>query len=151
MKMKLKWKLVLSSIIVAVFFVCFAVYSLFLKPANPKLHKIKIGEEEKLTSVYKCECEKIVFIQGDNQNEKIHLFCNSVDKKGFCDVFDVLILFIDKSKNAIAYPLHVYYDDLEREPFYDGIEIDLPFEKELSSENIFVKRLSKNTFCIKEK
>ena len=149
--MKLKWLLILSSIIVPLFFIFFAVYSLFLGPANPKLHKIKIGEEQKLTSIYKCECEKIVFLQGKNQNEKIHLFCNSIDEKGFCDIFDVMILFIDDSKNAIAYPLHIYYDDLKREPFYDGIEIEIPFEKELISENIVVKRLSKNTFCIKER
>lgn len=62
-----------------------------------------------------------------------------------------MILFIDDSKNAIAYPLHVYYDDLKREPFFDGIEIKIPFEKELISENVVVKRLSKNTFCIKER
>ena len=148
--MKLKWLLILSSIIVPLFFIFFAIYSLFLGPANPKLHKIKIGEEQKLTSIYKCECEKIVFLQGKNQNEKIHLFCNSIDEKGFCDIFDVMILFIDNSKNAIAYPLHIYYDDLEREPFYDGISIEIPFEKELISENIVVKRFSKNTFCIKE-
>ena len=148
--MKLKWLLILSSIIVPLFFIFFAIYSFFLGPANPKLHKIKIGEEQKLTSIYKCECEKIVFLQGKNQNEKIHLFCNSIDEKGFCDIFDVMILFIDDSKNAIAYPLHIYYDDLKREPFYDGIEIEIPFEKELISENIVVKRLSKNTFCIKE-
>ncbi len=149
--MRIKWPLILSTIVVTLFFICFAAYSLFLGPANPKLHKIKIGEEEKLASIYKCKCEKIVFIQGKDQNEKKHLFCNSIDEKGFCDVFDVMILFIDDSKNAIAYPLHVYYDDLKREPFFDGIEIELPFEKELSSQNIVVKRLSKNTFCIKER
>ena len=154
-KMKHKLPLILSiifsSITIILVLICFAIYSLFLGPANPKLHKIKIGEEQKLTSVYKCKCEKIVFIQGKDQNEKKHLFCDSIDEKGFCDVFDVMILFVNKSKNAVAYPLHVYFDDLEREPFYDGIEIDIPFEKELNSENAVVKRLSKNTFCIKEK
>lgn len=86
-----------------------------------------------------------------NSHLAFHLFCDSIDEKGFCDIFDVMILFIDDSKNAIAYPLHVYYDDLKREPFFDGIEIKIPFEKELISENVVVKRLSKNTFCIKER
>ena len=60
--MKLKWSLILSSIIVILLFICFAIYSLFLEPANPKLHKIKIGEEQKLTSVYKNANVKKLFL-----------------------------------------------------------------------------------------
>ena len=43
------------------------------------------------------------------------------------------------------------FDDLEREPFYDGIDFEVPFEKELSKDYVFVKRLAKNSFIIKMK
>ena len=68
-----------------------------------------------------------------------------------CEINDVLILFIDKDRYAIAYPLYTYFDDLEREPFYDGIRFEIPFEKELSKDYVFVKRLTKNSFIIKMK
>lgn len=35
-----------------------------------------------------------------------------------------------------------------REPFYDGIDFEVPFEKELSENCVFVKRLTKNSFII---
>ena len=43
------------------------------------------------------------------------------------------------------------FDDLEREPFYDGIDFEVPFEKELSKDYVFVKRLAKNSFIIELK
>ena len=43
------------------------------------------------------------------------------------------------------------FDDLEREPFYDGIDFEVPFEEELSEDYVFVKRLRKNSFIIKMK
>ena len=63
------------------------------------------------------------------------------------------MLFIDKDRHAIAYPLYTYFDDLEREPFYDSIWFEVPFEKELPEAYVFVKRLTKNSyvFCQAEK
>ena len=43
------------------------------------------------------------------------------------------------------------FDDLEREPFYDGIDFEVPFEKELFKDYVFVKRLTKNSFIIELK
>lgn len=58
------------------------------------------------------------------------------------------MLFIDRERCAIAYPLYTYFDDLAREPFYDGISFDVTFDKELSKDCVFVKRLTKNSFRI---
>ena len=145
----MKKKFVLLLILITLLsFVYFLIYQ---GPANPKLHTIGIGKEKKLTDIYKYKCEKIVFIEGKNKNDKIKLFCNSVEIKKECEINDVLILFIDKDRYAIAYPLYTYFDDLEREPFYDGIDFEVPFEKELSKDYVFLKRLTKNSFIIKMK
>lgn len=43
------------------------------------------------------------------------------------------------------------FDDLKREPFYDSIRFEIPFEKELSENCVFIKRLTKNSFIIELK
>ena len=145
--MKKKAAILISSVVLLSLIVFFIFHN-FLLPANPKLHTIGIKKEKRLIDIYKYECEKIVFINGKDKNDKIQLFCNNVELKGYCESFEVLMLFIDENRNAIAYPLHTYYDDIEREPFYDKIIFDLPFEQELSKECVFVKRLTKNSFRI---
>ena len=145
----MKKKFVLLLILMT--FLSFVYFLIYQGPANPKLYTIGIGKEKKLTDIYKYKCEKIVFIEGKNKKDKIKLFCNSVEIKKECEINDVLILFIDKDRYAIAYPLYTYFDDLEREPFYDGIRFEIPFEKELSKDYVFVKRLTKNSFIIKMK
>ena len=150
----MKKKFVLLLILITLLsFVCCLIYLIFiyLGSANPKLHTIRIGKEKKLKDIYRYRCEKIVFIGGKNKKDKIKLFCNSIEIKKECEINDVLILFIDKDRYAIAYPLYTYFDDLEREPFYDGIRFEIPFEKELSKDYVFVKRLTKNSFIIKMK
>ena len=150
----MKKKFVLLLILITLLsFVCCLIYLIFiyLGSANPKLHTIRIGKEKKLTDIYRYKCEKIVFIGGKNKKDKIKVFCDSVEIKKECEINDVLILFIDKDRYAIAYPLYTYFDDLEREPFYDGIRFEIPFEKELSKDYVFVKRLTKNSFIIKMK
>lgn len=150
----MKKKFVLLLILMTLLsFVCFLIYHIFIYqgPANPKLHTIGIGKEEKLTDIYKYKCEKIVFIGGKNKKDKINFFCDSVKIKKRYEIYDVLILFIDKDRYAEAYPLYTYFDDLEREPFYDGIDFEVPFEKELSKDYVFVKRLTKNSFIIELK
>ena len=79
------------------------------------------------------------------------MFCDSVEIKEWCENHDVLMLFMDKDRHAIAYPLYTYFDDLEREPCYDSIWFEVPFEKELPEDYVFVKRLTKNSFRIKVK
>ena len=145
----MKKKFVLLLILMT--FLSFVYFLIYQGPANPKLYTIGIGKEKKLTDIYKYKCEKIVFIEGKNKKDKIKLFCNSVEIKKECEINDVLILFIDKDRYAIAYPLYTYFDDLEREPFYDGIRFEIPFEKELSKDYVFVKRLTKNSFIIELK
>ena len=145
----MKKKFVLLLILMT--FLSFVYFLIYQGPANPKLYTIGIGKEKKLTDIYKYKCEKIVFIEGKNKKDKIKLFCNSVEIKKECEINDVLILFIDKDRYAIAYPLYTYFDDLEREPFYDGIRFEIPFEKELSKDYVFLKRLTKNSFIIKMK
>ena len=145
----MKKKFVLLLILMT--FLSFVYFLIYQGPANPKLYTIGIGKEKKLTDIYKYKCEKIVFIEGKNKKDKIKLFCNSVEIKKECEINDVLILFIDKDRYAIAYPLYTYFDDLEREPFYDGIRFEVPFEKELSKDYVFLKRLTKNSFIIKMK
>jgi hypothetical protein len=145
----MKKKFVLLLILMT--FLSFVYFLIYQGPANPKLYTIGIGKEKKLTDIYKYKCEKIVFIEGKNKKDKIKLFCNSVEIKKECEINDVLILFIDKDRYAIAYPLYTYFDDLEREPFYDGIDFEVPFEKELSKDYVFLKRLTKNSFIIKMK
>ena len=150
----MKKKFVLLLILMTLLsFVCFLIYHIFIyqRPANPKLHTIGIGKEKKLTDIYKYKCEKIVFIGGKNKKDKINFFCDSVKIKKRYEIYDVLILFIDKDRYAAAYPLYTYFDDLEREPFYDGIRFEVPFEEELSENCVFVKRLTKNSFIIKMK
>ena len=150
----MKKKFVLLLILMTLLsFVCFLIYHIFIYqgPANPKLHTIGIGKEKKLTDIYKYKCEKIVFIGGKNKKDKINFFCDSVKIKKKYEIYDVLILFIDKDRYAAAYPLYTYFDDLEREPFYDGIDFEVPFEKELSKDYVFVKRLTKNSFIIELK
>ena len=142
-------KLVLLLILIIPLF--FVYFFICLRPANPKLHTIWIGKEKKLIDIYKYKCEKIVFIEGKNKKDKINFFCDSVKIKKRYEIYDVLILFIDKDRYAAAYPLYIYFDDLEREPFYDGIRFEIPFEEELSENCVFVKRLSKNSFIIKMK
>ncbi|MGI5092049.1 hypothetical protein [Treponema socranskii] len=134
-------------------FVCCLIYLIFiyLGTANPKLHTIRIGKEKKLTDIYRYRCEKIVFIGGKNKKDKINFFCDFVKIKKRYEIYDVLILFIDKDRYAAAYPLYTYFDDLEREPFYDSIRFEIPFEKELSENCVFVKRLTKNSFIIEMK
>ena len=145
----MKKKFVLLLILMT--FLSFVYFLIYQGPANPKLYTIGIGKEKKLTDIYKYKCEKIVFIEGKNKKDKIKLFCNSIEIKKECEINDVLILFIDKDRYAIAYPLYTYFDDLEREPFYDGIDFEVPFEKELSKDYVFLKRLTKNSFIIKMK
>lgn len=145
----MKKKFVLLLILMT--FLSFVYFLIYQGPANSKLYTIGIGKEKKLTDIYKYKCEKIVFIEGKNKKDKIKLFCNSVEIKKECEINDVLILFIDKDRYAIAYPLYTYFDDLEREPFYDGIDFEVPFEKELSKDYVFLKRLTKNSFIIKMK
>ena len=145
----MKKKFVLLLILMT--FLSFVYFLIYQGSANPKLHTIRIGKEKKLTDIYRYKCEKIVFIGGKNKKDKIKLFCNSIEIKKECEINDVLILFIDKDRYAIAYPLYTYFDDLEREPFYDGIRFEIPFEKELSKDYVFVKRLTKNSFIIKMK
>ena len=145
----MKKKFVLLLILMT--FLSFVYFLIYQGPANPKLYTIGIGKEKKLTDIYKYKCEKIVFIEGKNKKDKIKLFCNSVEIKKECEINDVLILFIDKDRYAIAYPLYTYFDDLEREPFYDSIRFEIPFEKELSENCVFVKRLTKNSFIIEMK
>lgn len=150
----MKKKIVLLLILMTLLsFVCFLIYLLFiyLGTANPKLHTIRIGKEKKLTDIYRYRCEKIVFIEGKNKKDKIIFFCDSVKIKKRYEIYDVLILFIDKDRYAAAYPLYTYFDDLEREPFYDDIRFEIPFEKELSEDYVFVKRLAKNSFIIEMK
>ena len=150
----MKKKFVLLLILMTLLsFVCFLIYHIFIYqwPANPKLHTIRIGKERKLTDIYRYRCEKIVFIGGKNKKDKINFFCDSVKIKKRYEIYDVLILFIDKDRYAAAYPLYTYFDDLEREPFYDGIRFEIPFEKELSKDYVFVKRLTKNSFIIELK
>ena len=150
----MKKKFVLLLILMTLLsFVCFLIYHIFIyqRSANPKLHTIGIGKEKKLTDIYKYKCEKIVFIGGKNKKDKINFFCDSVKIKKRYEIYDVLILFIDKDRYAIAYPLYTYFDDLEREPFYDGIRFEIPFEKEPSKDYVFVKRLTKNSFIIELK
>ena len=148
MKKQLGFLLIL---IASFFLVCVLICFTWLRSANPKLHTIWIGKEKKLIDIYKYKCEEIVFIEGKNKKDKIKLFCNSVEIKKECEINDILMLFIDKDRYAIAYPLYTYFDDLEREPFYDSIDFEVPFEKELSKDYVFVKRLTRNSFSIKEK
>ena len=108
----MKKKFVLLLILMT--FLSFVYFLIYQGPANPKLHTIGT-------------CEKIVFNEGKNKNDTIKLFGNSVEIKKECEINDVLILFIDKDRYAIAYPLYTYFDDLEREPFYDGIDFEVPF------------------------
>ena len=145
----MKKKFVLLLILMT--FLSFVYFLIYQGPANPKLYTIGIGKEKKLTDIYKYKCEKIVFIEGKNKKDKIKLFCNSIEIKKECEINDVLILFIDKDRYAIAYPLYTYFDDLEREPFYDGIRFEVPFEEELSENCVFIKRLTKNSFIIELK
>ena len=150
----MKKKFVLLLILMTLLsFVCFLICHIFIYqgPANPKLHTIRIGEEKKLTDIYRYGCEKIVFIGGKNKKDKINFFCDSVKIKKRYEIYDVLILFIDKDRYAAAYPLYTYFDDLEREPFYDSIRFEIPFEKELSENYVFIKRLTKNSFIIEMK
>ena len=150
----MKKKFVLLLILITLLsFVCCLIYLIFiyLGSANPKLHTIRIGKEKKLTDIYRYKCEKIVFIGGKNKKDKIKVFCDSVEIKEWCENHDVLMLFMDKDRHAIAYPLYTYFDDLEREPFYDAIWFEVPFEKELPEDYVFVKRLTKNSFRIKVK
>ena len=148
----MKKQFILLLILIALFLlVCFLVCFTCLRPANQKLHTIWIGKEKKLTDIYRYKCEKIVFIEGKNKKDKIKVFCDSVEIKEWCENHDVLMLFIDKDRHAIVYPLYTYFDDLEGEPFYDGIWFEVPFEKELPKDYVFVKRLTKNSFGIKVK
>lgn len=119
----------LASITIPFVFICFLAWSTLLRPANPKLHKIRIGEERRLTDIYIYKCENVVFIEGEEKSDKIKLFCDSVKIRGFYETWDVLMLLIDKDRRAMAYPIYTYFDDLEREPFYDGIFFEVPFEK----------------------
>ena len=134
--------------IICITLIGFFIYRNFLGPANPKLHTIRIEKEKKLTDIYRYKCEKIVFIYGKYKNDKVQSFCDNVKYKEYCESFDVIMLFIDKNRNATAYPLYVYYDDLEREPFFDKIVFEVPFEQEIPEEKVSVKRLTKNSFCI---
>lgn len=148
----MKKQFIFLFILIAPFFlVCFLICFALLRPANPKLHTISIGKEKRLTDIYRYKCEKIVFIEGKNKKDKIKVFCDSVEIKESCEIHDVLMLFIDKDRHAIAYPLYTYFDDLEREAFYDGIWFEVPFEKELLEDYVFVKRLTKNSFRIELK
>ena len=142
-------KLVLLLILIIPLF--FVYFFICLRPANPKLHTIWIGKEKKLIDIYKYKCEKIVFIEGKNKKDKIKLFCDFVKIKKQYEIYDVLMLFIDDDGYAAAYPLYTYFDDLKREPFYDGIRFEVPFEKELSKDCVFVRRLTKNSFSIETK
>ena len=67
------------------------------------------------------------------------MFCDSVEIKEWCENHDVLMLFMDKDRHAIAYPP------------YNAIWFEVPFEKELPEDYVFVKRLTKNSFRIKVK
>ena len=145
----MKKKFVLLLILMT--FLSFVYFLIYQGPANPKLHTIGIGKEKKLTDIYRYRCEKIVFIGGKNKKDKINFFCDSVKIKKRYEIYDVLILFIDKDRYAAAYPLYTYFDDLKREPFYDGIDFEVPFEKGLSKDYVFVKRLTKNSFIIELK
>lgn len=141
----------ISSIILMLFGVSYLTYFLFLRSANPKLHKLKVGEEKKITEIYQYDCEKIVFIGGKNKKEKMNLFCNYVEVKKPYEINDVLILFIDEKQNGTAYPLYTYIDDIEREPFYDAIYFSVPFDTELIRDTVYVIRKSSNIFNIEIK
>lgn len=146
-------KKIILLIYISVFFtvILFLILSILFRPANPKLHTIKIGEEKKNSDVYSCKCEKVLFIGGKNKKEKIKLFCDSADIKESFERNDVLVLFIDKKKHAVVFPLHTYFDDLDREPFYDDILFTVPFEEEFSIDCVFVKRLTRNSFRIEKR
>lgn len=112
-----------------------------ITPANPILHKVSIGKEKKLSDVYNCKCEKIVFLSGSEEQSNINLFCETIKIQKYYENFDILMLFIDENKNAIGYPLHIYFND--------KIYLEVPFQQVLNEESVFVERIGKNYFGIK--
>lgn len=70
--MKIKWPLIVLSIIVVLFFICFAVYSVFQKSASTELNKKESEEEQKVTSEIKLSPGKIdeenIYIVEDKLN-----------------------------------------------------------------------------------
>lgn len=125
-----------------IFFVCiFLVSCGLITPANPKLHKISIGEEKKLSDVYNFKCEKIVFLSGSEEQSNINLFCKTIKIKKAYESFDILMLFIDENENAIGYPLHIYFND--------RIYLEVPFQQVLQDKNVWVERIDKNYFGVK--
>lgn len=83
----MKKKFVLLLILITLLsFVCVLIYLIFiyLGTANPKLHTIRIGEEKKLTDIYRYRYEKIVFIGGKNKKDKINFFLKKSSLKIAC-------------------------------------------------------------------
>lgn len=140
--------------LICILFLLFILSLFFLtlfRPANPKLHRLKIGQEKKILDIYRYKCEKILFIEGKNKQEKLEEYFDVVDIKESFEKNDILMLFMDKDRHAIGFPLHTYFDDLDREPFYDDILFLVPFEEELPKDCVFVKRQTRNSFRIEKK
>ena len=109
------------------------------------------GKKKNLQIFIDISVKKLFLLKVKIKKDKIKVFYDSVEIKEWCENHDVLMLFMDKDRHAIAYPLYTYFDDLEREPFYDAIWFEVPFEKELPEDYVFVKKLTKNSFRIKVK
>lgn len=52
------------------------------------------------------------------------------------------MLFIDENENAIGYPLHTYFND--------RIFLEVPFQQVLQDETVWIERIDKNYFGIKQ-
>lgn len=139
-------------IILTILSITFILYRTFFYPANPKLHRVKIGAEKQISEVYKVKYEKVIFIEGKHAKEKIELFCtNSNIKEVKYEPFDVLLVFVDGHEKGKIYPIYTYFDDLKREPFYDSVDFQIPYDIMIPVENVFVERLSNNSFAIRQK